>query len=233
MQNKRIKCAWVWVITVLLGFAATSSTEVLAGIASTSGDIEVVAPPASVQPQAYENSSEIRVFLESEQTISSVPVNAVLPGTYHAYSDFVDQTLVPNGPIDSYFIHYDVIGQTLAQASGSITFDEPILAVIGRSLTLQQTDGTLGALGTLYPTSRFDRELEYETRGNYDFFRLDPDGHAIFVQVEDSTDVDQIRVITAAPEPSTMTLALVSATLPFSISKLMEKHLQRHGNLRM
>jgi hypothetical protein len=233
MQNIRFEYVWVWMIIILLGFAATSPTEVHGGIAGTSGDIEVVAPPASVQPQAYESSSEIRVFLESEKTLASVPVNAVLPGTYHAYSDFVDQTLVPNGPIDSYFIHYDVVGQTLAQASGSITFDEPILAVIGRSLTLQQTDRTLGAPGTLYPTSRFNRELEYETRGNYDFFRLDPDGHTIFVQVEDSTDVDQIRVITAAPEPSTMALALVSMTLLFGFRSYLRKSTRKNGNLRM
>ncbi len=123
MQNIQIKYALVWAIFVLLGFAANLPTEAWAGIANTLGDIEVVAPPASVQRQAYESSSEIRVFLESEQTVDSIPVNAVLPGTYHAYSDFVDQTLIPNGPIDSYFIHYDVEGQTLAQASGSITFD--------------------------------------------------------------------------------------------------------------
>jgi hypothetical protein len=232
MQNNRIECALVWATIVLLGFAVVSPTETRAGIASTTGDIEVVAPPASVQPQAYESSTEIRVFLESEQTVASIPVNAVLPGTYHAYSDFVDQTLVPNGPIDSYFIHYDVVGQSLAQANGSITFDEPILAVIGRSLTLQQTDGTLGAPGTLYPTNRFDRELEYEPRGNYDFFRLDPDGHTIFVQVEDSTDVDQIRVITAVPEPSTMTLTLVSMPLLFPFQGFSEKYSRRRGNLR-
>lgn len=181
------------------------------GIASTSGDIEIVSAPPSVQRQAYESSANIRVFLESELTVGSVPVNAVLPGTYHAYADFVDQSLTPSGPIDSYFVHYDVVGQTLAQASGSITFDEPILAVIGRSLTLEQTDSVLGAPGTLYPTNRFDRELEYQTRGNYDFFRLEPDGHSIFIQVEDSAEVDQLRVITAVPEPQAILLALCGA----------------------
>jgi hypothetical protein len=188
-------------------------SEMLGGIASTNGDIEVVSPPPSVQRQAYESSSEIRVFLESTQTVNTVPVNAVLPGTYHAYADFVDQTLTPNEPINSYFVHYDVVGQTLAQASGSIAFDEPILAVIGRSLTLEQTDSVLGAPGTLYPTNRFDRELEYQTRGNYDFFRLEPDGHSIFIQVEDSAEVDQLRVITAVPEPDTAILALSGASL--------------------
>ena len=183
------------------------------GIASTSGDIEIVSPPPSVQRQAYESSTNIRVFLESEQTVSTVPVNAVLPGTYHAYADFVDQALTPSGPIDSYFVHYDVVGQTLAQASGSITFDEPILAVIGRSLTLEDTDSVLGAPSTLYPTNRFDRELEYQPRGNYDFFRLEPDRHTIFIQVEDSTEVDQLRVITAVPEPQAIFLALCGASI--------------------
>lgn len=209
MPINRIRFQLLGALIAALASYASSPSDLLAGIAVVTGDFEVVAAPPSVQPQQYESSTAIRVFLESEQSIASFPVNAVAPGTYHAYADFVDQTFVPTGPVRSYFIHYDVVGQTLAQASGSITFDEPILAVIGRSLTMQETDATLGSPTTLYPIVRFNRELEYEPRGNYDFFRLEPDGHTIFVQVEDSTDVDQIRVITAVPEPSTILLGII------------------------
>jgi hypothetical protein len=207
---KRTEPPLVLAIFFCFGATAFSPTEARAGIASVTGNIEVVTPPPSVDRQAYE-STNIRIFLESEETVPSIPVNAVLPATYHAYADFVDQTIVPNGPIDSYFVHLDVPGQTLAQASGSITFDKPILAVIGRSLTMQDTDGTLGAPGTIYPAVRFNREFEYQDRGNYDFFRLEPDGHTIFMQVQDSTDVDQLRIVTAVPEPASILMATLGA----------------------
>src|SRR5262249_17997102 len=139
------------------------------GIASVSGDFEIVPTPPSVQRQVYESDSAMRVFLERELSIASIPVNAVVPGIYHAYSDFQDQTIATTGPIRSYFIHFDPVGTgDLIKLSGTVTFDEPIIAVIGRSLTMQDTDGTLGGVGTAYPTPRFNRELEYETRGNYD-----------------------------------------------------------------
>jgi hypothetical protein len=176
----------------VLVFAAlvTFYAEASAGIIAVTGDIEIVSPPSSVRRQVYESSSAIRVFLERELQINSFPENAVAPGVYNAYSDFVDATFNPSGPVRSYFIHFDPVGQSLAQRSGSITFAEPILAVIGRSLTMEDTDGTLGSPSTLYPTDRFNRELEYQTRGNYDYFRLETDGHTISTQLECSTDID-------------------------------------------
>lgn len=186
----------------------------LAGVISTTGDFEVidVAPP-SVRRQVYESDDAIRVFLERELVVGTIPVNAVSPGVYDAYADFVDQDLVVNGPIRSYLIHFDPVGQPSIRLNGSVTFAEPILAVIGRSLTMAQTDATLGAPGTLYPTPRFNRELEYRTRGSYDFFRLEDDGHTLWTQLLVGTDVDQIRVITAVPEPAGSLLVVASYLL--------------------
>jgi hypothetical protein len=84
---------------------------------------------------------------------------------------------------------------------GSVTFEAPILGVIGRSLTLEQTDADFGALGTLYPTDRFNREGEYQNRGYYDYFEIGSDQRTLSFRWEVSTDVDQLRVITAVPEP--------------------------------
>jgi hypothetical protein len=219
----RIRSVYFFVVTFAM--LAEFPAYVPASSISLSGDVEIVSPPANVRRQEYESSTKIRVFLERELQIQSFPENAVLPGTYNAYGDFVDATFFPNGPIRSYFIHFDPVGESLVQLSGSITFAEPILAVIGRSLTMEDTDATLGSPTTLYPTNRFGRELEYQSIGNYDFFRLEPDGHTIFMRLEVSTDVDQIRVITAVPELSSMTLVV---GLFFCLAVSNRRKLQRY-----
>jgi hypothetical protein len=81
--------------------------------------------------------------------------------------------------------------------------------VIGRSLTLEQTDASLGAPGTLYPTARFNREGEYQDRGHYDYFEIGTDQRTLSFRWEVSTDVDQLRVITAVPEPRSLRMLIV------------------------
>ena len=40
---------------------------------------------------------------------------------------------------------------------------------------MENTDDTLGVPTTLYPANRFDRELEFQSRGNYDYFEIAPE----------------------------------------------------------
>jgi hypothetical protein len=171
------------------------------GIAALSGDAEIVSPPPSGRRQAYESDDAVRVFLERELLVSSVPINAVQPGIYNAYADFDDQVVSPAGKVRSYFLHFDGIGTALRRLMGSLTFDAPILGVIGRSLTLEQTDADFGSPGTLYPTDRFDREPEFQGRDNYDYFQISGDKRTLSFRWEVTTDVDQLRVVTAVPEP--------------------------------
>jgi hypothetical protein len=171
------------------------------GIAALSGDTELVSPPSSVRRQAYENDDAVQVFLERELFVDSIPINAVQPGIYDAYADFDDQVVNPAGKARSYFLHFDGTGIALRRLMGSVTFDVPILGVIGRSLTMEQTDADFGAPGTLYPTDRFNRELEYQGRANYDYFEISSDRRTLSFRWEVSTDVDQLRVATAVPEP--------------------------------
>ncbi len=135
-----IGCGAVLALTAV----ACGSTD---GIRSVSGDFEIVSPPASVQRQAFESSTAMRVFEERELSAATIPVNAVEPGIYHAYADFDDVDIAPAGAIRSYLIHFDPSGTNLVQLSGSVTFDAPILGIIARSLTMQQTDSWLGAPG--------------------------------------------------------------------------------------
>lgn len=179
------------------------STNVAEGdIVNTTGDVEVVFAPASVRRNSYNNNHTARVFAEREKlNLPSVLINAVDPGRYDAYADFQDETISNPVLIDSYFLHFDPIGVE-GFAQGTITFSQPMLGVIGRSLTMAQTDDTLGSVGTLYPTNRFNREPEYRTRGNYDYFELSNDMKTLSFRFR-ATDLDQIRIVVrSVPEPA-------------------------------
>ena len=177
-----------------------------ADISNTTGDVEIVSAPGSVRRNVYTSNIFARIFLErAQQDEESVPVNAVIPGRYNAYSDFQDAVIQDPRLFDTYFLHFDPIGAE-ALVAGTITFTRPMLGVIGRSLTMEQTDNTLGAIGTLYPTNRFDRELEYQPRGNYDHFEMSDDMRTLSFRLR-ATDLDQLRiVVTSVPEPGSLVI---------------------------
>ena len=208
-----MRIQWIAAAYLLATCAAADAGVVSSGIAALSGNTAIVLPPSSVRRQAYESDDFVHVFLEREAFKFSVPVNAVLPGVYNAYADFNDQILHPTGKIRSYFIHFDGVGGGLRRLMGSVTFEAPILGVIGRSLTLEQTDASFGTPGTLYPTDRFNREGEYQDRGNYDYFEIGSDQRTLSFRWEVSTDVDQLRVITAVPEPKSLPILGVGILL--------------------
>lgn len=167
------------------------------GIASISGNVEIVPTPASVRRNVFESSASVRVFAERFITnVPSVLINATQPGLYDDYADFQDET-IPNPPaFESYFLHFDPIGNTQADVSGTVTFESPILGVIGRGLTLEETDSTLGFPTTLYPTDRFDREPNFN--GNYSYFTLSADRRSVFFQLR-VTEIDQLRILATLP----------------------------------
>lgn len=194
-----------------LSAVALNKNPASAEIQSISGDIEIVDSPSSVRRNHYEHTDLARLFPEiSDVETDSVTINAVLPGRYDAYADFQDAVIDTPQPFNTFFFHFDPIGNEEGFVDGSITFTQRILGVIGRSLTMQQTDSTLGAIGTLYPTNRFDREPEYASRGNYDYFELANDMRTLTFHLR-ATDIDQLRIVVAAvPEPSSLLLILLT-----------------------
>lgn len=58
---------------------------------------------------------------------------------------------VIGGSFDSHFIHFDGIPGVIG-ASGTVTFNGPIIGVIFYATSLDNTDAPLGAFGTVYPT---------------------------------------------------------------------------------
>ncbi len=100
------------------------------------------------------------------------------------------------GTFASHFIHFDS-RSGVNSAQGTVTFNQPILAVIWKNALLDSSDVLCGAIGTTYPTFYPPRNLGLSTftyTGNtlsFNFFAVVP-----------TADISQIRVITAVPAPA-------------------------------
>lgn len=106
------------------------------------------------------------------------------------------------GLFDSHFIHWGAF--TGVNATGTVTFQDPIAAVIYSDTLLDISDPTFGALGTVYPTGQVARGLGGNSfvsiLGNTLTFNLAP--------IAGTTEVEQIRVLTRPiPAPGAIALA--------------------------
>lgn len=133
---------------------------------------------------------------------------------------FVDETQNPGGsasPIsgvlasalyDSHFIHFDS-SSGVNSASGTVTFSQPIAGAIFVNTSLDISDPTYGAFGTVYPTLYPFRNLNlssFSYTGNvltFNFFHMIP-----------TSDVTQIRVLThSVPAPAAGALGACAGAL--------------------
>lgn len=183
----------------LVGVVAASSAPALASITGTFGQVIQIAPPPSAVLGAQ---TGFNAFAWNEKQ------NVALPAT------FFDETanpgssgtptpgLVPAGSYDSHFLHFENVPGVIA-ASGSVSFSAPIVAVAFVNSTLDATDPTLGALGTIYPTTYPLRGLNSPSSFSYIGNTL----NFQFVQFFPTNFVVQVRVIThAVPAPGAAAL---------------------------
>ena len=140
-------------------------------------------------------------------------MDATDPG---AYTSDPGNTAIPAGTLlDSFFIHMDVIdppANTVHGAlppdpltAGSITFDFPILGVIGAAALLDLSDSVVGDPGSYYTPPPSAREF-WETN---DVFTISSDKLTLTIdciQVGSSLPyADQLRVL-VVPEPGSVLL---------------------------
>jgi hypothetical protein len=109
-------------------------------------------------------------------------------------------------------IHHESVANVFSSVLVSLTFPQPILGVITSDALLDLSDPILGNPITTYPTGLTNRGLELP-------FPITPEavfwnGNQVFFQVEINTAavLDQLRVLTAVPEPATFMLVLFSAS---------------------
>lgn len=206
-------------IIVIIAFflILTLSTMNLSASTETTGDIRKVDHPSSVVEGATESNVEIKAFNEKQNLTLPVDiiVNIISPGTFDGIEDLAPGTITAGTIVNSHFLHLDPIGTETTTLSGSISSDLEILGIIILDETLNNTDAILGLPDITYPTDN-DRGLELSP--DKDTVTLDANKGTITVKFSASTDIDQMRVITAAPEKPTeppSELKIIEAEIKF------------------
>jgi hypothetical protein len=179
----------------------------VAGIIGTTGQVDVLSsPPASVEPGHLQSNSDVFAFTEQTDLKLSTAVNVDItsPGTYSTDNSLTPGTIAAGTSVESYFLHADPQNND-SMFDGSLTFSTPILGVIVLSSTLSASDTQLGATGTVYDTGDSGRGLELTT--GQDFVILSSNLETLTFHFFTHSNVDEVRILTAVPEPSSLVLA--------------------------
>jgi hypothetical protein len=198
-------------MAMMLFVIATSPLK--AGVIVT-GDVVVVAPPASVVKGA--DTTPVNAILFQERANFAVPANTAVdvtaPGTANSSNFSPSPGTIAQGTLaDVWFFHSDPPNSVSTEYVGTMTFDTPVLGIIDTDSKLNATDPTLGHPGTTYPTGLGNRGLE-----SPDTFTLSANKMTISFDFTTSSAVDEIRILvapSAVPEPSSVLLGSIFAGL--------------------
>jgi hypothetical protein len=205
---------------VLIGAAVLATSLVAAGsgssaiVGTTGADVQI-APPVSVIPGALESDTQMESFDEKQDIAlpSAVPVDISTPGLYDSSASLTPGTIPAGTRVSSEFVHCDKLGSTGAhlQLDGTVTTDSDILGIAILGPTLDASDAILGDAGTVYPTGDPQRRLNLD--GQNDFVLYQVNRRTVEVHCDITSDVDQVRIITAGNQPPSCTSATASPNL--------------------
>lgn len=181
---------------------------------AASAGLIIISAPASVQAGALQSQTDAFIFYESTTTLNAaLPVDIIAPGTYNLATPDNPGFIPAGTEVNSYMLHRESVASQLSSVIVAGTFPNKILGVIIGDVNLDNSDPILGNPGTSYPTGLDFRGLEvpYTLLADVVFWS----GNQVFISVKSVTaDVmDQVRIITAVPEPSTFALAALAAPL--------------------
>jgi len=181
---------------------------VTSGVLQATGLMKFVSPGPDFVPGRYEDSERILVFHERSQVLlrSDLKVNVTEPGQYIRVRRRNKQAIAAGQVIRSYLLQLNPIGEFTrdetngARVIGQITFDRPILGLIGATTHLIRTDELLGnPLGNYGDTRRGiepTRPDDLPDSGR-DNVTLSRDLRTLSLDLSASSAVDQIRVVVA------------------------------------
>lgn len=194
-----------WTSVAALGALAGMGGRAHAAIVSTGGACTQIAPPAACVPGALTGFVASAWDEGQNRLFSALPVDeSQNPGSN---SGAVPAIL--SGTYDSHFIHFEPLPGAIG-AAGVVTFSAPIVGVMFFNTTLDATDASCGAFGTVYPTGYPLRGLNaastFSYAGNVLQFQ--------FAVAQPTNDVLQLRVITqSVPAPGAVGLAAAGGVL--------------------
>jgi hypothetical protein len=194
-----------------------------AGVSGTNGAAVFVSnPPADVSSNQWESNTQVRVFAEQQGLTLSQPLglDISVAGTSPGATDdnLSPATLAAGSVVSSYEVHFDPNGQRATDnalaATGSVTFDQPILGLIINATDLNSTNSVLGLAGVTYPDGP-DHGLDIAPgavgTGTADQITLSADMRTVTFDLRAASFADDFRVVTATPEPGTVLLVGMGA----------------------
>jgi hypothetical protein len=210
-----------WAVLLAVFFQFGLAVAVRAAIISTTGAVSVATPPADVSSNHWESDTVIRAFAEQQGLVLLQPasVDISLPGTSPSATDQnLSPAVIPAGTlVNVYSLHFDVVGtrptNSALEAIGSITFSQDVLGLIALSGTLNNSNATLGLPGLTY-SSGPDHGLELNPvgGGTSDFVTFSADRRTVNVDLLNASFADDLRIVTAVPEPSVGLIVVAAAS---------------------
>ena len=177
-------------------YATSSGSERPSGL-----NVELIAPPPSVEYGKIENDTQILYFIERvNYTLpESVTVDISEPGDYLGGFTKTSTTIPAGTLVNSTFLFYDPAQTSPTDrrdTSGWITMSNKILGVICVNNSLNKTDAVLGRPGTIYPTNVGNRGLE-AIAGDRDHVALKDDRRTfVFVYISTLLAQENVRILT-------------------------------------
>lgn len=204
-------------VVALSAFMPLSATRA-ASILTSTPNVREISPPASVLEGALESNTDVFVF--RERSNYTLPFGIVVDAANVGANILPDGTgnltgVIPSGTtIESWYIHYDTVGQpTLPEIiSWAITWqpNDRILGIIYSDDRLNNSDFVRHP-GTLYPNRVQFRGTTGFAEGDDLITFASPQG--LIAQQAVTVVHDQMRVIFAVPEPTTIALGVLAAVV--------------------
>ena len=175
-------------------------------VLQATGLMKFVSPGPGFVPGRIEDSNRILVFRECSRVIlkSDLEVNVTEPGQYIRVRRWNRQSIGAGQVVGSYLLQLNPIGEFFrnendgARVIGQITFNRPILGLLGGTTQLIRTDELLGHPRGNYGNTRRGIEParpDDQPDSGRDNVTLSNDRRTLSLDLSASSAVDQIRVI--------------------------------------
>lgn len=175
----------------------------IAGITRTTGDLQKIQAPPSVEQGQLESDAEAFIFIEREDVAleRNLTVDFRGTGTINRSGQLGTERISSGTRINSYFIHFDAVGQTQQSENvqGSVTFENEILGLMLLTNTINSAnrfaDPELRAVRTEYGNSH-GLEFSAQQQLSDDNLTISDSGRTLTFDLQNNVQTDQIRVIT-------------------------------------
>ncbi|MCZ7632981.1 MAG: PEP-CTERM sorting domain-containing protein [Phycisphaerales bacterium] len=190
------------VVAVIAMLAPLASADII----EVGGAAVLAEPPANIALNQWESDTEIRGFFERQTTLlADLELDHVNTGLVDHESLLMPGFVSAGTAVQSYLFHADSVAGFDALLSGYVVFDQPILGVLITTASMNGTDGILGHPGITQYGTHPGRRLELPP-GSLDTFEISGDRMRLDFTLKFAAANDNIRIITAVPEPGSLAL---------------------------